>query len=71
MVCLTVWERLLDSLDTPGGHIAVLLLLLALGLWNGNMELTAASMGALFAVLRTTQSNYARQTGAPPAPEGV
>lgn len=58
---VSIWERFVDSLDTPGGHILILLLLLTLGLWASNMELTVASMGALFAVLRTTQSNATRR----------
>lgn len=58
---MTYWGQFLDALDSPGGHILVLLVLLGAGLVVGNMELTVAAMGALFAVLRTTQSNYARQ----------
>ena len=27
MTIMTIWKDFLDSLDTPGGHIAVLLLL--------------------------------------------
>lgn len=61
MTHVSVWERFLDSLDTPGGHILILLGLLAMGQHTGSMELTVASMGALFAVLRATQSNGARR----------
>ena len=62
---MNLWEKFLDSLDTPGGHIFVLLILLGIGHTTGHMELTAAAMGALFVVLRTTQSNHSRQNGAP------
>lgn len=58
---MTYWLQFLDSIDSPGGHIFVLLVLLGTGVSVGNMELTVAAMGALFAVLRTTQSNHARQ----------
>lgn len=61
MTHVSVWERFVDSLDTPGGHILILLGLLGMGLYASNMELTVASMGALFAVLRATQSNGARR----------
>ena len=60
---MTHWDRFLDSLDSPGGHIFVLLALLTAGLTVGNMELTVASMGALFALLRTTTSNHERENG--------
>lgn len=65
---MNIWDRFLDSLDSPGGHIFVLVLLLALGYQTGHMELTAAAMGALFALLRTTQSNHTRQNGKEPTP---
>lgn len=58
---VSVWERFLDSLDTPGGHILILILLLVLGWKMGSMELTVASMAALFTVLRSTQSNGSRR----------
>ena len=58
---MNIWGQFLDSIDSPGGHILVLLVLLVLGLWLGSMELQVASMGALFAMLRTTQSNHDRQ----------
>lgn len=58
---VSVWERFLDSLDTPGGHILILLVLLVLGWAMKSTELLVASMGALFAVLRATQSNGARR----------
>ena len=61
MTLINLWKEFLDSVDTPGGHILVLLILLGLGLWLGSMELQVASMGALFAMLRTTQSNHDRQ----------
>ena len=67
MTLVAIWERLLDSFDTPGGHIFVLVLLLVLGQAMGSMELTAAAMGALFAVLRTTQSSHARNNGKGPS----
>ena len=63
-----MWERFLDSLDTPGGHILVLLTLLGVGIVAGVNDLMIAAMGALFAVLRTTQSNHARQNGKEPTP---
>lgn len=61
MMHVSIWERFLDSLDTPGGHILILILLLVLGWKMGSMELTVASMGALFAVLRSTQSSGQRR----------
>lgn len=63
---MSYWHQLLDSLDSPGGHILILVSLLGLGAWMGDMELRVAAMGALFAVLRTTESNQARQNGLPP-----
>ena len=63
MTLVSVWKELVDSLDTPGGHILVLVGLLLIGWRMGSTELTVASMGALFALLRTTQSNHARTNG--------
>lgn len=57
------WGAFLDSLDTPGGHILILLLLLAAGIVSGHMELTTAAMTALFVVLRGAVSNYTRKNG--------
>ena len=66
------WKDFLDSLDTPGGHIAVLLLLviasgtlLALGVADSKEALTL-SFGALLAVLRGSVTNYSRQNGKAP-----
>lgn len=54
---------LLDVLDSPGGHIVILLLLLAAGLHFGVMELTVGAMAVLFAIFRTTRSNHERTNG--------
>jgi hypothetical protein len=47
------WQKFLDSFNSAGGHIIVLVSLLVLGTYIGSMELQVASMGALFAYLRT------------------
>jgi len=60
---VTYWHQFLDSLDSPGGHIAVLLALLAAGIGFGIMELHVFAMGALATILRPALSNHARQNG--------
>jgi len=47
------WSQFLKSLDSPGGHILILVGMLIAGHSMSNMELSVASMGALFAILRT------------------
>lgn len=57
------WERFLDSIDSPGGHILLLVGLLCGGLAVSNMELTVGATAALFLRLRSGESNHARQNG--------
>lgn len=64
-----IWERWLDALDSSGGHIALLLVLMLIGaglvligIPKGEDVLVGA-FGALLGALRTTQSNQARAQG--------
>ena len=67
---VSVWERFLDSLDTPGGNIAVLLCLVLLGVMmvylgmSKGEDLLIGSFGALIGVLRGQITNHrTRQNG--------
>lgn len=53
------WQQFLNSLDTAGGHIIILLALVAAGIvaaHHGNTEFLAAAIGALMLKLRGGQS---------------
>lgn len=63
------WRTLLDSLDTPGGHLAILVGLMVGGFallryeWSSMKagELVTAALGALLGMLRPTGSNREQQ----------
>lgn len=68
---ITNWERFLDSFDSSGGHIVLLLVLLLIGaalhrtgIAKGE-DVMIGAFGALLGALRTTHSNHTRQNGAP------
>lgn len=46
------WQHFLNSLDSSGGHIFLLVALLVYGTRIGSMELTVGATAALFATLR-------------------
>lgn len=64
------WQRFLDSLDTGGGHMFVLLLLMTGGAvlfhYDGTAggEIINLSFGALLMKIKDTQSNQQRATQA-------
>ena len=45
---MNTFREFLDCLDTPGGHIALFVGLICLGMYTSHMELTAGSIGALY-----------------------
>lgn len=63
------WRVFLDSLDTPGGHLAILVALMISGFallhyeWSAMKagELISMTLGALFTILRPTSSNREQQ----------
>lgn len=62
------WRTFLDSLDSPGGHIIVLVFLLCAGIGlvvKGVMEgstVVGGSFGALLVVLKDAKSNKDQTT---------
>lgn len=68
------WKELLDSLDTPGGHIAVMVLLVLLGVslvyFNiaKGEDVLVGAFAALLAMLRGTVTNSSRTNGQSPQP---
>lgn len=64
---VSIWERFLDSLDTPGGHIFTLVVLavlcgaVAFAGYAKAEEAFMLAFGALLTVLRTAQSNATRR----------
>ena len=68
MGVVKIWERFLDSLDTPGGHICMLFALLLFGAAGARMgvpkgeDIVLGSFGALLAGLRPAQSSHVRYT---------
>ena len=64
---ITNWERFLDSFDSSGGHIILLLVLLLIGalLWRSGVpkgeDIMIGAFGALLGALRTAHSNHTRQ----------
>lgn len=69
MTCVTIWERFLDTLDSSGGHIALLfaLMLVGIGMVKLNIakgeDVMMGALGALLLSLKTAHSNHARQNG--------
>lgn len=69
MTIVCIWERLLDTLDSSGGHIAVLILLLLVGVGMVKFGVTKGedvmmgAFGALLLALKTASSNHARNNG--------
>lgn len=69
------WRCFLDSLDSGGGHILVLLLLIMFGagmFWHDETaggQIITLSFGALLALVKSTKSNQDQVNGSqPPAP---
>lgn len=60
---MTYWMQFLDALDSPGGHILLLVALLLYGSHIGSMELQVGATAALFLRLRSGESNHTRQNG--------
>lgn len=60
---MTIWKALLDSLDTPGGHIWLLFLLVMVGVglaWlkvPKGEDILIGSFGALLGALRGATKN--------------
>ncbi len=63
---MTIWERLLDSLDTSGGHIFIMLLLLLIGIAMNKSgmpkgdEIVIGAFSALLMALKSVNSNHHR-----------
>ena len=72
MTFARIWERLLDSLDSSGGHIFVLCVLLLVGVGMVHFgigkgeDVLMGAFGALLLTLKTAHSNYTRHNGPPP-----
>ena len=70
MTFVCIWERMLDTLDTSGGHIALLFVLLIVGVgmmvWHvpKGEDVMAAALGAILLSLKTAHSNHTRHQGA-------
>lgn len=69
MKVISIWERFLDTLDSSGGHIALLFVLLLVGvamvqfgLAKGE-DVMMGAFGALMLSLKTAHSNHTRQNG--------
>ncbi len=60
---MRMWERILDSLDSSGGHIFVMLLLLAIGVLMmvftvpKGEDIAVGAFSALLMALKAVQSN--------------
>lgn len=73
MMFVRIFERLLDSLDSSGGHIALLLLLMVIGIGMLHTQIPkgedvmAGAFGALLLSLKTAHSNHTRHKPDPPA----
>ena len=69
MTFVAIWERLLDTLDTSGGHIFVLLVLLLVGATMARAgvmkgeDVMLGSFGALLFCLKEAHSNHTRHQG--------
>ena len=53
-------QRLLDSLDSSGGHLLILLVLVLAGLWhslNGSSDFLAGAFGALLLALKSNRTS--------------
>lgn len=67
MVC--IWERFLDTLDSSGGHIAILFALLVVGAGMVHFavakgeDVLMGAFGALLLALKTAHSNHTRHNG--------
>lgn len=67
------WGQLLDTLDSSGGHLALLLVLMLIGVGMVHLgiekgeDVMIGAFGALLGALRTAQSNQARANGKEPA----
>lgn len=70
LMCL--WRNFLDSLDTGGGHIFVLVMLIGFGAYMFFHDATAGgqiitlAFGALLALTKATKSNQEQMNGAAP-----
>lgn len=73
MTFVYVFERLLDCLDTSGGHIMILLVMVLVGIGIARLDLGSgvleASFGALLYACKTAHSNHTRHGTAEP-PKG-
>ena len=62
----TTWERLLDALDTTGGHLLILLMLFASGVAMASFgipkgeDVLIATFAALLVLLKEVHSSHTR-----------
>jgi len=60
------WERFLDSLDSAGGHLVILLLLVGAGVFMQRFglakgeDILIGAFGALLGALKIVHSNFTR-----------
>lgn len=74
MTFVAMWERFLDSLDSSGGHIAALFVLMGVsaalvkcGIQSGE-QLLMGAFGALLLALKQANSNHHRHADDKPQP---
>ena len=75
MKIVNAWERWLDTLDSSGGHIALLFMLLIVGVVMEQFgmakgeDVQMGAFGGLLMTLKTAHSNFARHQPEAPKPE--
>lgn len=74
---MRLWERFLDSIDSSGGHLALLLALILIGCVMYRLAIPKAediivgAFGALLGALKVTSSNFQRNKEVPNESEKV
>lgn len=58
---MNLWRAWLDSLDSDGGHLIILLGLIIFAWWTASMEIQAAALGALLMKVKDAGSNIGRE----------
>lgn len=66
MTWVCIWERLLDTLDSSGGHVLLLFALMLVGVamitagLDKGEDVLVGAFGALLLALKTAHSNHTR-----------
>ena len=72
MNAVAIWERVLDTLDSSGGHVFLLFVLLLVGVGMVHLgvdkgeDVMMGAFGALLLTLKTAHSNHTRHNGDTP-----